>query len=254
MSIMEESKLSGLIFKNLIEEYAYSLALYEEQGDKCLYLEYKNIYNVNSLREKCSEIGVEMNERALSMKVSEVRRENRSPRCALMEMHGVAGNENFFIGEILRLNLKNGEYVDIAKIDKDRWWVTDATGDFCNLCASYVRLENSIGAAAILNCGTVSLEIESVYFLVSTDCFRRFDTVLFPSYYFIGTPEGFSLEETLIVPLYNEMRKTGLTDKMEFGTWRKIAEKAYENGMDSKTVWYLSNAVFRNYKRMYLWN
>lgn len=251
---MEENKLFRLILKYLIEKCAYSLALYEEQGDKCLYLEYRNIYNLNALIEECSKNGIELGELDLSVKVSEMYNMARSFKCALMKMNGLVDNEYFFIGEILHLNLKNGEYVDIAKINKDSWWITDASAKYSDLCASYVKFDKSIGTDTTLICGSINLEIDSVSYLVSTEIFRHLDMILFPSYYYMGIPDSFSLEETLLVPLYNEIKKSIQVNKMEFSAWRIIAEKAYKNGMDSKTIWCLSNAVFRNYKRMFLWS
>lgn len=237
----------------MIDKYAYSLALYEEQGDKCLYLEYKNVYDVSELNRICSENGIILGDASLSMRVSQIQCETRSPLCALQTMQEVGGNEYFFIGEILRLYLRNRQCIDIVKIDKKRWWVTYATSKYSELCASFLKIEGQIGTGAILCCNNNLLEIESVVFLVSTEIFRYFDMVLFPSFYSMETPENFSLEEMLIKPLYEEIRKT-TTNKIEFAFWKHIAENAYKNGMDSKTIWYISNAIARNYKKMYLWN
>lgn len=248
---MQENKLFQLILKHLIDNYAYSLAFYEEQEDKCLYLEYKNVYNVADFRTECIENGIELGENALSIKVTEVQSETKSPTYAIQELHGAGENSDFFIGEILRLYLKNGQYIDIVKIDKDRWWVTVATGEYKDLCASFFVPDAKIGSCTTLNCNGVFLEIESAAFLVSTAVYRHIDQALYPSYYCKETPDDFSLEETLIKPLYVETRKAR-SNKMEFCSWRRIAENAYANGIDSKTIWYISNAVVRNSKKMYV--
>lgn len=248
MSIMVENRLLQLILKYLIDKYAYSLAFYEEQGDKCLYLEYKNVYDVSELNKICSEKGIILGEGSLSLSISQVQSETRSPLCALQTMQGIGGNEYFFIGEILRLYLKDRQYVDIAKISKERWWITYATGKYNDLCALVIKIEKKIGPGITLTCCCMSLEIESVAFLVSTKIFRRMDMVLYPSYYCLKTPEDFSLEEILIKPLYREMMNAH-TNRINFNSWRRIAENAYKNGMDSKTIWYISNAVAYNHKK-----
>lgn len=253
MSIMVENKLLQLILEYLIDKYAYSLAFYEGQGDRCLYLEYRNVYDISELKRICSEKGIILGDVSLSMSVSQVQSETRSPLCALHKMQGVGGNEHFFIGEILRLYLKDKQYIDIAKIDQDRWWVTYTTGKYNGLCASFIKLEHKIGSGTTLYCSNMCMEIESVAFLVPTEIFRHLDMALFPSYYCIKTPIDFSLEEALIKPLYCEI-KNARANRIWFSSWKGIVENAYKNGMDSKTIWYISNAVAHNHKRMYLWS
>lgn len=253
MSIMAENKLLQLILKYLIDKHAYSLAFYEEQEDKCLCLEYRNVYDVSELNKICSQNGIEIGDCSLSMCVSRLMQDTRSPMCALQRMRDVGRNDYFFIGEILRLHLKDRQIVDIAKIDKDRWWITYATGKYNELCASFIKLEQEIGSGVTLNSLGLSIEIESVDFLVPTDIFMHIDVALFPSYYCMKAPEDFSLEEILIKPLYREIINAH-TNRIGFSSWRCIAENAYKNGMDSKTIWYISNAVAQNHKRMYLWS
>ena len=251
MSIMEGNKLQRIVLEYLINKYAYSLAFYEEPGNKCMYFEYRNVYDVSELNKICSQNGIEIGECSLSICVSRLMQDTRSPMCALQRMWDVGANEYFFIGEILRIYLKDLQYIDIAKIDKERWWITDTTSKYHEFCASFVKINEMIGAGTTFNCNGKLLEIESVSYLVSTNIFRHFDMILFPSYYCMKTTEDLSLEEILIKPLYKEIIKTHNT-KIEFSLWREIAVNAYKNGMDSKTIWYLSDAIGRNYKKMYL--
>lgn len=249
---MVENKLAHIILSILIEKYAYSLAIVDRQGGKQLLLRFRDFYNVDECLNACKDEGIAIGPGELSKRVTEVMRTFSSPANGKNEMHGRWNNKDFFVGEILRLNLKLSGHIELMKVDNDRWWVTSV--DFANslnVDARFFIPNNVIGPNTSLKMDSHSLDVESVDFIVATDEFRQLDRIMYPFFYSASIPPNLNLEEILIVPLYEEMKKC--QTELDFSRWRDVVLSAFESGLDYKTVWYVTNVIANQYNKMYRW-
>lgn len=249
---MVENRLVHIILAILLEKYAYSLATVDWQGRKHLLLRFRNFDNVNEFLHVCRDEDIAIGPGELSKRIAEVMCTFSSPTNGKCEMLGKWNNEDFFIGEILRINLKSRGHLELMKVDNARWWITsvDST-DSLNMDSLYFIPNDAIGPNTLLKIGIHSLDVESVDFIVATDEFRQLDRVMYPCFYCTSTPSDLNIEKSLIIPLYKEIKNQ---TEFLFNRWRDIALSAFKNGLDYKTVWYVTNAIVNQYNKMYRWS
>lgn len=251
---MVENKLSQIILSYLLEKYAYSLAIIKDNNEsKQLLLKFRNVTKVDELLGVCNNKGITIGQVTLSSFVTDTIRRFCNPRTGKLEMHGRWKNDDFFVGEILRLNLKPYGHVEIIKINYNRWWVTFTDIDELNqLNAVFFTNIDAIGSNTKFTIENKVLNVESVDFIVSTDCFRQLDNVVYPFFYRSSSPSDLNLEDILIIPLYKEIRKN--QTEIEFNSWRNILLYALKNGLNYKTVWYITSVIANQHNNMYKWS
>lgn len=251
---MVENKLSQIILSYLLERYAYSLAIIKDNNEsKQLLLKFRNVTKVDELLGVCNNKGITIGQVTLSSFVTDTIRRFCNPRTGKLEMHGRWENDDFFVGEILRLNLKPYGHVEIIKINYNRWWVTFTDIDELNqLNAVFFTNIDAIGSNTKFTIENKVLNVESVDFIVSTDCFRQLDKVVYPFFYRTSSPSDLNLEDILIIPLYKEIRKN--QTEIEFNSWRNILLYALKNGLNYKTVWYITSVIANQHNNMYKWS
>ena len=254
MLTMVENKLSQIILSYLLEKYAYSLAIIDDNNEsKQLILKFRNVTNVDELLDECNNNGITIGQGTLSSYVTDTIRRFCNPTTGKLEMHGRWNNDDFFVGEILRLNLKPYGHVEIIKIDYNRWWVTSTDADeLKELNAVFFTSNEVMGSNTTLNIGGQTLNVESVDFIVATDCFRQLDKVVDPFFYRSSSPYDLNLEDILIIPLYEEIKRNQTV--IEFDSWKKILLSAFNNGLNYKTVWYITNVIANQHNNMYKWS
>jgi hypothetical protein len=76
--------------------------------------------------------------------------------------------------------------------------------------------------------------------------------VLYPSSYRTAIQEDLNIEETLIIPLFDELKKG--KGELKFRLWREILLASFQKGLDYKTVWFITNSIATHLNRMYQWN
>lgn len=251
---MVENKLSQIILSYLIEKHAYSLAVIDDNNEsKQLLLKFRNVTNTDELQDECHCKGIIIGHGTLSSRITDAIRTFCNPVIGKLEMHYRWSNDDFFVGEILHLNLKPFGHVEIIKIDCNRWWITSVdTDELKELKGVFFTNNEVIGCNTTLNIGHQTLNIESVDYIVATDCFRQLDKVVYPSFYRSSSPSDLNLEGILIIPLYEEIKRN--QTEIEFNRWKKILLSAYNNGLDYKTVWYITNVIANQHNNMYRWS
>lgn len=250
---MVENKLLLLTLSFLVEKHAYSLVHVKGTEGKQLLLNFSNVNNVDELLELCNENSISIGKGELINFVSETINQLRKPIYGMLQMQGKWSPEDFFIGEILRIYLKNQGYIDIIKVDSNRWWVTNVKGENLDyLTTQFVSLSSAIGTDAQLEIKSNIVAVESVDFVIATDTFRAVDKVLYPSYYRTSIQEDLNIEETLIIPLFDELKKG--KGELNFRVWRNLVLPSFQRGLDYKTVWFVTNSIATHLNRMYQWN
>ena len=250
---MVENKLLLLTLSFLVEKHAYSLIHVKGTEGKQLLLNFSNVNNVDELLELCNENSISLGKGELINFVSDTINQLRKPTYGMLKMQGIWSSEDFFIGEILRIYLRNQGYIEIIKVDCNRWWVTTVKEENLDyLTAQFVSLSNTIGTDTQLEINSEIVEVESVDFIIATDTFRAIDKVLYPSSYRTAIQEDLNIEETLIIPLFDELKKG--KGELKFRLWREILLASFQKGLDYKTVWFVTNSIATHLNRMYQWN
>lgn len=250
---MVENKLLLITLSYLVEKHAYSLVQIQGTESKQLLLNLSGIKNVDELVKRCEENFISIGQGELIYFVSETINKLRKPTYGMIEMQGRWDPKDFFIGEILRLNLRTRGYIEIIKVDNKRWWITTVNSEnLDDLNAQFIILNSVIGTDTNLNINSTILEIESVVFVVATETFRALDKVFYPSFYRTSIQDDLNIEECLIIPLYDELKKR--KGKLDYRLWSEIVLPAFQKGLDYKIVWFVTNAISTHLNKMYLWN
>lgn len=246
---MVDDRLSRTILSYLVRKHAYSLVVIEQQEGKRLLLNFRSLDTIDDLLETCLENGISITPGKLSDAASKVLCAYAYPQSGRCRMHGRFSNEEFYVGEIMRLNIRPNGVLEMIKIDEQRWWLTSAMA--LDMPPAFFVPKGSFGAGSSIEISGATYEIESVDFVVATDETHELDRIIFPSFYATPTPPGVNLEELLVLPFYEEFKKNPL--EIAFSRWLGIAQSAYEKGMDFKTIWHVACAMANCYNRVYTW-
>lgn len=253
MSTMAVNKLDEILLNILIEKYACSLAIADGQGGKQLLLRFRDCHDINVFLNACKDTGIEIGPGELSKHISELMQNYTCISFGKLEMHGRWHTNDFFIGETIRLNLKNRGHIDLLKMDSRRWWIIPSkTNEFQSIEGQFAVLNDIIGPNITLRVDDCTLDIESVHVLIATEEFRQLDWVVYPFYYCASTPSDLDIEETLILPLFDEIKRCNT--QLDFNRWKEIAASALQSGLDTKTVWYVTHTIARLHNKMYTWS
>lgn len=248
-----ENKLRNIILSILIEKYAHFVEIVNGQDEQQILLRFRNIYSVEEFLQECYDNEIIIGPGELNRKIAEVIEDYSKPCNGNFRLFGRLKNEEFFIGEILCLNLKSRQHIEMMKIDNNRWWLTSCDFDIpINASVPFFIPNASIGTGASLIMGTYRIDVESVDVIVSTDKLRQLDRVMYPSYFRISIPNDLNIEEILIVPLFEAMRNC--RSKLDFSVWNDIVQSAYKCGLDYKTIWYATEIIANQRNSIYKWN
>ena len=251
MLIMEENKVFSLVCRVLIEQFAYSLVVDNDyDGNKQMLINFSNCYDIKPLMEECEHVGLEIKEGSLGIVLDDAKSTLRKISVELLSLDFSMAENEFFVGERLRLKLLSRVIVDIVKVESGRWWIMHATHDSASLCGLFVSIHDSIGPNREITVEGKVLRIESVFFLVPNKISRLVDQILCPGFYH-HTLDDSSLEEILIVPAYKMAESLLYDPELKFNKWMDYLNTAHKYSFDSSTAWNIANAVINNYHILY---
>ena len=251
MLIMEENNVFSLVCKVLIEKFAYSLEVDNDyDGNKQMLINFRNCYDITPLMEECEHVGLEIKEGALGVVLNDAKSALRKNSVELLSLDFSMAENEFFVGERLRLKLLSRAIVDLVKVESGRWWVMHATNNSASLCGLFVSINDSIGPNRVITVEGKELRIEFVFFLVSNKMSRLVDRVMCPGFYHHKLDDS-SLEEILIVPAYKMAESLSYDPELKFNKWMDYLNTAHKYSFDSSTAWNIANAVINNYHILY---
>ena len=248
---MEENKVFSFVCKVLIEQFAYSLVVENDyEGNKQMLINFSNCYDITPLMEECEHMGLKIKEGALGIVLNDAKSSLRKISVELLSLDFSMAENEFFVGERLRLKLISGAIVDIVKVESGRWWVMHATNGSASLCGLFVSINDSIGPNRVITVEGKELRIEFVFFLVSNKLSRLVDRVMSPGFYHHKLDDS-SLEEILIVPAYKMAESLSYDPELKFNKWMDYLNTAHKYSFDSSTAWNIANAVINNFQILY---
>lgn len=248
---MGENKVYKLIYKILLDNFAYSLVIdNSHEKFKQLLIKFRDCYDIEPLIEECGNSGISIKEGSLSLILSEVRNDLKQVSMELSLLNFSILERHFFIGERLQLRLSSRELMDIVKVDDGRWWVMQATQDYFFMQGKFVYIHDAIGPGREIIIAEKILRIESVYFFISTRKSMIVDQIICPGFYNHKLGRS-SLEEVLIIPAYKIAEEILSDGELGFSVWKNYLEKAYKYSFDMSTAWHVANAVISNYDILY---
>lgn len=248
---MEENKTYRLIYKHLLEQYAYSLVVgNDSEGNKQLLLDFRNCYDIEPLVKECKSNGINLGDGSLGVILSEAKNNLRQMSVGSYPLNLSLAEHEFFIGERLRLRTLSRAIVDMVKVEDGRWWVMQATQDISFLRGLFVCFKNNIGPNMEMELAGKILKIDTANFIVSNKTSMIVDKILCPGLYRYGLDSS-SLEDILIIPAYKMAEYLLSNTEIKYSTWNNYLEKAYGHSIDSSTAWNIANAVINNYDVLY---
>ena len=118
---MEENKVFSFVCKVLIEQFAYSLVVENDyEGNKQMLINFSNCYDITPLMEECEHMGLKIKEGALGIVLNDAKSSLRKISVELLSLDFSMAENEFFVGERLRLKLISGAIVDIVKVESGR--------------------------------------------------------------------------------------------------------------------------------------
>lgn len=248
---MEENKVYKLIYKILLDNFAYSLVIdNSHEGTKQLLIKFRDCYDIEPLIEECRNAGISIKQGCLGLILSEARNELKQVAMEFCQLNFSILQRNLFIGERLQLRLSSRASIDIVKVDDERWWVMRATQDNFFMQGQFVYIHDIIGPGREINIAEKILRIESVYFFIPNRKSMIVDQIICPGFYSHKLGNS-SLEEVLIIPAYRIAEKILSDGEVSFSVWNNYLKKAYKYSFDMSTAWHVANAVINNYDILY---
>lgn len=248
---MEENKVYKLIYKILLDNFAYSLVIdNSHEGTKQLLIKFRDCYDIEPLIEECRNAGISIKQGCLGLILSEARNELKQVAMEFCQLNFSILQRNLFIGERLQLRLSSRASIDIVKVDDERWWVMRATQDNFFMQGQFVYIHDIIGPGREINIAEKILRIESVYFFIPNRKSMIVDQIICPGFYSHKFGNS-SLEEVLIIPAYRIAEKILSDGEVSFSVWNNYLKKAYKYSFDMSTAWHVANAVINNYDILY---